>query len=196
MKTLETCKIEIIGGQIMSRVSAKGTNSDETRTVKVVVPKSITSDGALDINEMPEEEVVVNLDKKRMTEVGDLVIKLSTPYGAGIVDEDTAGCIVPSFCAIIKSSGELDSKYLLAFLNSDLCKEQISSQVSRAAMTVISVGKVKNLLIPVPDDTKQAEIGNNFVETKKKLQIMRRIAALEEEKNNIIFEELANDKNV
>ncbi len=194
MKTLETCKIEIIGGQIMSRISAKGTNSTETRTVKVVVPKSITSDGALDINEMPEEEVVENLDKKRMTEVGDLVIKLSTPYGAGIVDEDTAGCIVPSFCAIIKSTGELDSKYLLAFLNSDLCKEQISSQVSRAAMTVISVGKVKNLLIPIPDDTKQAEIGNNFVETKKKLQIMRRIAALEEEKNNIIFEELANDK--
>lgn len=196
MMTLAENEIEIIGGQIMSRVSAKNMEGVEKQLVKVVVPKSITNDGILDIKEMPVEEVVMNLDKKKLTEEGDIVIKLSTPYGAGIVEEESAGCIVPSFCAIIKSAGKLDRYYLLAFLNSEYYKEQIAAQVSGVAMTVISVGKVRNLYIPTPTRDKQIKIGTNFVETKKRLQVMKKIAALEEEKNNIIFEELANENDV
>lgn len=193
MQTLENMKIDIAGGQIMSRISAK--DAEEKQTVKVVVPKSIAADGSIDVNEMPEEEVVMEVDKKKVTELGDIVVKLSTPYGAGIVDEDAVGCVVPSFCALIKDAGDLDSNYLLAFLNSDMCKQQIQAQVTGAVMTVVSIGKIKKLQIPVPSTEEQTEVGKRFIEKKRKLQIMKRIAALEEERNSVVFEELRANEN-
>lgn len=194
MQTLENLKIDIMGGQIMSRISAK--DSEDKQTIRVVVPKSIAADGSIDINEMPEEEVILNVDEKRVTALGDIVVKLSTPYGAGIVEESEVGCIVPSFCALIKNAGELDRNYLLAFLNSDMCKQQIQAQVTGAVMTVVSIGKIKKLMIPVPSIDEQEEVGRRFIEKKRKLQIMKRIAALEEERNSVVFEELrANENN-
>lgn len=195
MHRLKEFEIDIVGGQIVSRVSAKDSSDDNKKEIKVVVPKSITSTGFIDINEMPVEEVVLDLDNKRITEEGDIVIKLSTPYGAGIVEKDSEGCLVPSFCALIKDTGEsIDKNYLLAFLNSDYCKDQIRAQVTGATMTVISVGKIKQLNIPVPSLEEQKRIGEKYVDTKRKIQILQRIVALEEERNSIVFEDLADNE--
>ncbi len=193
MRKLEDYNINIVGGQIISRVSAKGKEDSEKQLIKVVVPKAITSTGGIDIDEMPEEEVIKELDQKKVTEEGDIVVKLSTPYGAGIVDDKSVGCLVPSFCALIKDTGKLDKNFLLAFLNSDYCKDQIKAQVTGATMTVVSVGKIKQLDIPIPKIEDQIKIGQGFVETKRKIQILQRIVLLEEERNSIIFEELANN---
>jgi hypothetical protein len=191
---LGECGIEIISGQIMSRLSAKEGSGDETVEVrKVVVPKCIHADGSIDNSEMPEESLRTEADPRRLTAPGDIVMKLSTPYDAAYVDEDSAGCIVPSFCAIIKSAGDLDTQFLLAFLNSSACKNQLKLQVSGSAMAMLSVGKIKNVLIPVPALDKQREIGNRFQETRRKVKLLEQIIKLEQKKNDISFRDMVKE---
>lgn len=183
--------VVVVGGQIMSRVTANSDAGDEiVETRKVLVPKSINPDGTIDVSVMPEEELKVEADGKKVTEVGDIVMKLSPPYDAGLVTEESKGCLVPSFCAIIKPASNVDVHYLLAFMNSALCKNQLQSQVSGSVMTVLSVGKVKNVSMPVPSIEEQQKIGQRYMETQRKLSIIRKISLLESKRNDIVFKEL------
>ncbi len=191
MKKLSECGVKIIGGQIMTRVTANTEKGDEViETRKVLVPKCIHSDGTITAEDMPEEALKVSADPKKLTQAGDIVMKLSTPYDAGLVTAETEGAIVPSFCAILKSDNSLNQDYLLAFLNSSACKDQLRMQVSGAVMTVLSVGKIGNVDIPVPPENEQHAIGERFVETANKLAILQKIAALEAKRNDIVFKEM------
>ena len=191
MKKLSECGIKVIGGQIMSRVTAnvkKGAEVVETR--KVLVPKCIHSDGTISAEDMPEEALRVSAPPKKLTQAGDIVIKLSTPYDAGLVTAETEGAIVPSFCAILKSDNSVNRDYLLAFLNSAACKEQLRMQVSGAVMTVLSVGKIENVDIPIPSESEQQAIGGRFMETANKIAILQKIVVLEAKRNDIVFKEM------
>ena len=117
-------------------------------------------------------------------------MKLSPPYDAGLVTEATQGCLVPSFCAIIRPTSDVDVQYLLAVMNSTLCKNQLQSQVSGSVMTVLSVGKVKNVNMPLPPIDEQRKIGQRYMESQRKLSIIRQIAQLESKRNDIVFKEL------
>lgn len=194
LQLLGECGIELISGQIMSRISVKENEAVEPIEVrKVIIPKCIGANGVIDVSEMSEEALRSTPDPKRLTEVGDIVIKLSTPYDAGRIDEDSAGCIVPSFCAIIKPGKVLDTTYLLAFLNSGACKEQFKVLTAGATMAMLSVGKIKSVLLPVPPFEKQQEIGARYLETQRKLAIIDQIIKLEQKKNDVYFRELMNE---
>ena len=191
---LNECGIDIIGGQIMTRLAIKeGSGEDVVETRKVVIPKCIHADGSIDCTEMPEEALRAVPDPKRLTKSGDIVMKLSTPYDAALVEQDSAGCIVPSFCAIIKSSGQLNADYLLAFLNSSACKNQLKQQVAGSTMAMLSVGKIKSVMIPVPTEEEQRKIGENFLETQRKVSLLEQIIRLEQEKNDISFRDMVKD---
>lgn len=187
---LEECA-EIIGGQVMSRVSEKSDNiTDAVETRRIVVPKCINTDGTVNVLEMPEERLKAAADERKLTQTGDIIIKLSPPYDAGIIDNDSAGCLVPSFCAIIRCSSSMDVYYMLAFLNSSLCKDQLRTHVAGSVMTVLSVGKIKGIEIPVPDAAQQSEIGQRYFETQRKLRIIRQITEFETLRNDIVFREM------
>lgn len=186
--------VEIIGGQVMSRIAAKAdVNGKAVETRKVVVPKCINADGSIDVEEMTEELLKAAADVKKLTQVGDIVIKLSPPYDAAIVDDTAADCLVPSFCAIVRGSSKVDIHYLLAFLNSELCKRQLATSVAGAVMTVLSVGKIKNIYVPMPGAEQQHEIGQRYMGTQRKLRIIRKIGELEAKRNDIVFKEMVKD---
>ena len=190
-KTIEECSITVVGGQIMTRLVVKDGSMDEVvERRKVVVPKCIHADGTIDASELAEEALKAKPDPKRLTSVGDIVMKLSTPYDAAIVTEESEGAIVPSFCAIIRDNKELHPEYLLAFLNSNVCKSQLKQQAAGTTINMLSVGKLGKVIVPIPGEEKQAEIGRSFVETQRKLHIMEQIVRLEQKKNDIQFKEL------
>lgn len=191
MATLEECGVVMYSGQIMSRITVReNANEDVAAVRRVVVPKCIRSDGSIDPDEMPEEQLHTDADPRRLTEGGDIVMKLSTPYDAAMIGEENAGCVVPSFCVTIKCTGELIPEYLLAFLNSSACKSQIKVLVAGAAMAMLSVGKVKSIRIPVPDPQGQRSIGGSFLETQRRTYILNQIIQLEQKKNDVYFRDL------
>lgn len=200
--------IDIYSGQIMSRVKADKPESTgdyvATTDIKVIVPKAITSDGLISIDEIVEEKIIVTdinvkdksageieqilpIDNKRITALGDIVIKLSTPFDSATITEETTGCLIPSFCAIIRNKDIVNLDYLQAFLNSKLCKEQLKAKVVGAVMTILSIGKIREVEIPIPDMEQQVSIGKRYRETQLKISTLKKIVDLEAKRNDIQF---------
>lgn len=189
LDTLENY-VEIVSGQIMTRIATKD-DAESIGVRKVVIPKAITSDGFLCIEDMPQEKLKLEPPTERITKVNDIVIKLSTPFDSAIITKETEGCIVPSFCAIIRNQNSIDLNYLRAFLASKYCKEQLKAKVTGAVMSILSIGKIKSIEIPIPDISEQRQIGRHYNEVQEKLQIMNQIISLEKKRNDILFQELA-----
>lgn len=190
IKMLKDLKIDVIGGQIMSRVACKSEEDQIAETRRVIIAKAIGSDGNIDVNELATENLKTVADSKRLTKVGDIVMKLSTPYDAAIITEETADCLVPSFCAIVRCRENIDTNYLLAFLNSSSCKNQLKLQVAGSPITILSVGKISNISMPVPELDEQRKIGANYTKVQEKLRIVKQIVELEAKRNDIVFREM------
>ena len=181
----------IVGGQIMTRRTVKDDSAEAVAEERrVIIPKVILSDGTIDVTEIPVEKLKSVADENKLTRVGDIVIKLSTPYDSAIITEESAGCLIPSFCAIIRCNG-INRDYLQAFLSTTNCKNQLKNQVAGAVMSILSVGKLGNVEIPFPDEAEQIRIGEGYIKTQEKLVALKRILELEAMKNDLIFKELA-----
>lgn len=183
MKKLKELNIEIIGGQIVQRVIADVERGEAVLDPqrKTIVAKTV-SEGLID-----EEGVVINdykttFDDKKLTHEGDIVVKLSAPYNAVIIDKEHEGMLVSSFCSIIRNVNEIDKRYLVAFLNSDVAQTQLKNSVVGTVMSILSNGKLGELEIPVPSLEKQEEIGSYFEKTVKNRILLAKIIKLEEQK--------------
>lgn len=183
-------QIEAIGGQIMTRISASDYDPEVSGEWKVVIPKAITADGFIQVGDMAVEKLKVLPDEKKVTALNDIVIKLSTPFDAALVTEEAVGCVVPSFCAILRKRSDIDINYLLAYLSSKSCKDQFRMRVAGAVMSILSVGKIKDIEIPIPDMATQKEIGERYQKLQEKKKVIRQIVELEEQRNDAVFQEL------
>jgi restriction endonuclease S subunit len=192
-KTFEQLNIEVLGGQIMSRVIATNPQ-DSVGSWKVIVPRANDSDGLINVDELSLENFKVIPEPRRLTQVGDIVIKLTLPFDSALVTEETSGCFIPSFCAVIRNCGDIDKEFLLAFLASKTCKNQLKAKVTGAITSILSVGKIREIEIPDVSDKIQKIIGKDFSRALKKKQLFKKIAELESKKNDVIFQELTYGK--
>ena len=58
---------------------------------------------------------------------------------------------------------------------------------------MLSVGKIKSVMIPVPTEEKQRKIGENFLETQRRVSLLEQIIRLEQKKNDISFRDMVKD---
>lgn len=187
--------VDFYSGQIMSRLVVNElVERNPLETWRVVVPKAITSDGSIIENELVTEELRNKPDEKRITAIGDIIIKLSTPFDSATITTNLAGCLIPSFCAIIRNKGIINNNYLQSFLNSKLCKDQIKAKVTGSAMALISISKLKDIEIPIPDQKIQEEIGMHYREVQLKIATMKQIIELESKRNDVIFSNMVKDE--
>lgn len=202
---------DIVGGQITSRLEKKEVDdlfesaweSDKPRIrckANVLVPKAI-SNAFVDKDLLQEitcakdseedgytSDLTVFVNESKITKADTLVLKLSTPYDACIITKEDENLIVPSFCASLTlTDKDVDLLYVLAFLNSGVYQEQVKDKAAGSAIPLISVGTVKDVVIPVPSKEEQQKIGKDFLNTKQKIKLMNKIVELEKEKLNAIF---------
>lgn len=114
---LETVATKILAGQIMTRSIAKEEAGDGViKVCKVLSPKAIVS-GRVVYKDLGEAKLKKEVDGEKVTQLGDIVIKLATPYDSVFITEKEAGLIVPSFCVIIRGVNEklIDTRFLTAY---------------------------------------------------------------------------------
>lgn len=201
----------IVGGQITSRLEKKvvddlfewQSSSDMPRLkckAKVLVPKAISNafvdkSSLMPIlcekdsrNDVETSDLTLFVDESKITKVDTLVLKLSTPYDSCVITKEDENLIVSSFCASLKiTDQEVDLLYLLAFLNSDLYLDQVKKIVASSDIALISIGVIKEVYVPIPSKEEQIKIGNAFINSMKKIKMIKKITDLEIEKINSVF---------
>ncbi len=88
--------------------------------------RAIQDDGTIDTARLEVFDAVEPLNPEYLTHIGDLIIRLSTPYTAVLIDESTENIVIPSSFAIIRAKGQqLLPGYLFWLLNTKKVRQQI-----------------------------------------------------------------------
>lgn len=180
--------INIIGGQITARIKVKE-NEEIKKEYKVLIPKTIQN-GNINLKDIEVIKAKQEVDKERLTKKDDIIFKLSTPYDSCLINEET-NLLVPSFEAIISNlPNTIKKEYLLAYLNSESCLNQIKSMVGGNTIQILSLNQIKKIEIPLIDLKEQQEIGNSYINSLKLIKTMEKVKELEKEYLNSKFYEM------
>lgn len=175
---------EVIVGQIMPRVTSE--SNDYGKPIRVLSPKAI-SNGIINMDDVSSTLITKEIGKDKYTREGDVVIKLSTPYDAAYITSETAGLVIPSFCAIIRpSSSRINAKYLSAFLNSKYVRDQLTAKVSGGIRPMVKVTDIRCLELPNISEADMKDIGEAFMLSGKKKETLLKMIYTEEQIMNTI----------
>lgn len=188
MKRLEEI-CTLTSGSIITRLTADKLRGEIANDVgrKTIVSKTVEK------GYISESDIVVNDYKdvpadSKLTKEGDIVIKLAAPYRAAIIDKEHEGMFISSFCSVIREiSKDVDPNYLVAYLNSDICVQQLETRAVGSVMKMLSNGKLGQLPVPTPDMSIQKEIGDYFIKSVKNIALLEKITKLEQEKLNALI---------
>ena len=180
---------DIITGVLTRRVVYDGENNDPSLPDgKILVPKAI-NDGLIDHSLLQSVKLNREVKDKFYTKMGDVIMKLSTPYDSCSIDrEEDEGLIVPSFSVIIRGIGvKYNPYFIMAFLSSKYAWNQIERLRSGRVLTILSNESVAELEIPEfsePEIKRISERYKNYLEFKR---ISSEIMKLEKERNDVLF---------
>lgn len=169
---------QIIGGQILTRVVSKNSNGTP---VPVLMPKAIAS-GTILKNYLGEAVLEKDVKRDKYTRKGDVVIKLSAPYDAAYVMESEEGLLIPSFCAAIRitKKEQINAKYLTAYLNTSYARNLLSLFISGSANPMIKIKDMRSLKIPNVPAQDMEDIGESYILSGKKKQILQEMIQAED----------------
>ena len=180
---------DIITGVLTRRVVYDGEeNNPSLPDGKILVPKAI-NDGLIDHSLLQSVKLDREVKDKFYTKMGDVIMKLSTPYDSCSIDrEEDEGLIVPSFSVIIRGiSVEYNPYFIMAFLSSKYAWNQIERLRSGRVLTILSNESVAELEIPEFSKSEIERISERFKNYLKFKRLSSEIMELEKERNDILF---------
>lgn len=146
----------------------------------------------LDTACVSEEEYEIQ-SKRYKPAAGDIVYSRELSYGwAALLPETPRVCLSQGMC-IFRPNREVDSAFLLYFLNSLTGREQATRVAVGSAHPHINLGDIKSYSIPRPSCDEQKQIARQFdalaAETKRLASIYeRKLAALLELKKSLLHQ--------
>lgn len=167
--------LEFISGQILSRMEYReGCGKNPIGKVEVIPPVALNEKCYVNAKEKYEIQYISEYKEERLTKYGDILIKFSMPYDAAVVTEDAVGLLVTSFNCIIRPKLEyIDPFYLVAFLNSSLCKRQLAQYASGAGRPLMTIGRFKELRIKEFPMAEQKQIATYYRNMAMQQEIFR-----------------------
>lgn len=158
--------------------------------------KSINANGYINMELLDVFYATEKLDTTYLTQKGDIIVKLTQPYTAVLIDESTKGMVIPSQFAVIRydsSDSEVLPEYLYWFLNSDMAKrvfmENNTSNVL-GAIRPLFIGELKIKVLPIKE---QELIANIYLESKKECMILEQLKLEKEKYSKAILKKIYND---
>lgn len=135
LKLAEVAKLRT--GLVLNRKIA--TFKDEINvTYRQLTLKSINENGTINLECLENFVSKENLKREYFTEIGDIIVRLSHPYTAVVIDDRTKDILVPSHFAIIRcDETKINPDYLQWILNCEKTKNKISVSTSRSALGTI-----------------------------------------------------------
>ena len=161
-------------GLVLSRKQAR-----ETLGIKypLLNLRSINPGGYVDTEQLDVFDALEHLSTDYLSQVGDIIVRLSVPYTAILIDEATAGMVVSSNFVIIRvDCRKLLPEYLFWLLNTPTVKRSIYENTSSNMLGAIKAKFFSDFDIPELPITKQQRIADMNALALKETMLLRRLA--------------------
>lgn len=151
---------EVRTGAVLTRKREK--YSSTNKFFKSINLKCVSEDGTILLNNIETIELPLVFKDEVFARVDDIIVRLSAPYSAAIINQEAVGCLIPSHFAIIRvDRTKIYPPYLLWYLNSEEVKKKILQNNSGStAFGTISSGFFADLDIKEIDMYKQKLLGD------------------------------------
>lgn len=178
-------------GLVLSRKLARENPVQRYRLLNL---RSITPEGYIDMNETDVFDAKETLPREYLSQVGDIVIRLSAPYTAVLIDEETEGMVVSSNFVIVRTDPqELLPEFLYWLLNTSEVKHRMFENSSSNMLGAVKpkfFADYEITPLPIPEQQKIAAI-NALAKAESKL--LRQLANAKEQYYEAILRNTYNE---
>ena len=178
-------------GLVLSRKLARENPVQRYRLLNL---RSIAPEGYIDMNETDVFDAKETLPGEYLSQVGDIVIRLSAPYTAVLIDEESEGMVVSSNFVIVRTDPQvLLPEYLYWLLNTSEVKHRMFENSSSNMLGAVKpkfFADYEITPLPIPEQQKIAAI-NALAKTESKL--LRQLANAKEQYYEAILRNTFNE---
>lgn len=117
------------------------------------------------------------LGKEYLTMLGDVVIRLSSPYTAVLIDETTSNCVISSNFALVRTDKtKVLPEFLYWYLNTDSVKAEIRKNNGRSMLGTIHTQFYNDLKIQLPSLQQQKIIADLYALSLQESSLLKKLA--------------------
>lgn len=161
-------------GLVLSRKQSRTPTDAKYRLLNL---RSINVDGCVEMALVDEYYAIERLSPDYLSQVGDVVVRLTAPYTAILIDEETAGMVVSSNFVIIRPNPRmLLSGYLAWLLNTRKTKRVIFENTSSNMLGAINPKYFACMEVVLPSIDRQFAIADLNALALKEGRLLRRLA--------------------
>ncbi len=156
--------------------------------------KSIQPEGALDREALDVFHATEKLDSVYLTQTQDILIRLSSPYTAILIDEATAGMVTSSnFVVIRPDTSRLYPAYLFWLLSTVDMKKRIYANTTRSMLEAVRPSFFSQLEVAIPNMPKQTQMGQLYLLARREAVLLRKLADARQQLCDIILKQQYKD---
>ena len=161
-------------GLVLSRKQAREPSGIQYPLLNL---RSVQERGYIDLAEADVFDATEHLSPEYVSQIGDVIVRLSTPYTAILIDQSTAGMVISSNFVIIRTDRrELLPEYLFWLLNTPDVKRSIYENTSGNMLGAIKAkffAEFEIAPLPISDQQKIAAMNTLALE---ETRLLRRLA--------------------
>ena len=157
--------------------------------------RSIQPDGHIDLEQLDFYDAAERLSPEYLAQIGDVIVRLSSPYTAVLIDSDTAGAVVSSNFVIIRcDSREILPEYLFWLLNRPEVKKEIYENTGSNMLGAIKAKYFTEFeMIPLSFADQRQIAGMNLL-AKREAALLRQLADKKERYYELLVQDIYRKK--
>ena len=139
--------------------------------------RSINPGGYIEADQLDVFDAVEYLSPEYLSQIGDVIVRLTAPYTAILVDKVTAGMVISSNFVIIRADRrELLPEYLFWLINTPKIKRSIYENTSSNMLGAIKAKYFSDFEVPSLPIAKQQQIAVMNELALKETKLLRQLA--------------------
>lgn len=178
-------------GLVLSRKQSKERTVYRYRLINL---RSINSGGYIDIDLLETYYATEKLNRYYITQKGDIVIRLSSPYTAVLIDETTEGFVVSSNFVLLRAKNEMVlPEYRFWLLNTPNVRKDIIKHSAGNVIGAINAEYYNNFEITVLPLEKQRIVAEINYLTRRECQLLLDLSKEKEKYYMIMIDKIQKD---
>ena len=189
MKLKHLCNIR--SGLVLTRKETKESDGYQYLSLNF---RCIRSEGTIDLKEVDTYRTRDLLKNEYLTHVGDIIVRLTPPYTAVLIDSESTALVISSNFVVIRIKDDnLLPEFLTWFLNSKPIKRQLYINATSNVLGSLKSKSLSDLELVVPPLEIQKKIGQINKLSKHEIQLLQELTAARETYYASILDQIYNN---
>ncbi len=148
---------------------------------KMLNLKAVNDEGYIEDTLLEDFWAKERLKSGYLTQAGDIVVRLTTPFTAVLIDKEHTGFIIPSHFVVIRTdSRQILPEYLNWFLNEDRVRQEMHQNLSSTMIGTVKPKVYACLEIDLITLEEQKKIAELYKLSKKELRLLEQMRVQKE----------------